>query len=53
MTLEEFQKALYEMKLGHMLSQNNNSCWLRVPGGWVYSDMQGCCFIPFNKEFSN
>ena len=26
--------------------------YVRVPGGWVYSDSNGCCFVPFNPEFA-
>lgn len=39
------------MKPLEKLCQDANSNWLRVPGGWVYSNMQGCVFIPFNNEF--
>ncbi len=26
---------------------------LRVPGGWLYVDNHGSCFVPLSKEFSN
>jgi hypothetical protein len=43
-------KKLYYMKLGDFLIPTNNSHILRVPGGWVYSNMQGNCFIPYNND---
>ena len=46
------EHELYKMKLLDFYSENNNSGFLRVPGGWVYGDLAGCCFIPFNNEFS-
>jgi len=42
MELEEFKPV----------GRNCNISVVRVPGGWVYMTMQGCCFIPFNDEFS-
>ena len=41
----------YAMKLGDMYPPDNNSIIIRVPGGWVYGNMHGTCFIPFNNEF--
>jgi len=46
-------KNIYELKLYEMTSQGNNDSIRRVPGGWVYGDMQGCCFVPFNNEFQD
>jgi len=42
---------LYKIKLGELLIIDNNTIIRRIPGGWIYSDMQGCCFIPFDNEF--
>ena len=42
---------LYNMDLGTKIFFDNNSSWLRVPGGWVYGDMQGTTFVPFHNEF--
>lgn len=44
-------KELYNMKLGEEICFNTRSSWLRVPGGWVYGDVQGTTFIPFSDEF--
>ena len=46
--LELKQKAehLYALELGESYSS-----FLRVPGGWVYGDLQGTTFIPFNNAF--
>lgn len=44
-------ESWYKMKLGESMYPSNNESILRVPGGWVYGDLQGCCFIPFSKEF--
>ena len=44
---------LYNMKLLEFFSENNHTGFLRVPGGWVYGDLAGCCFIPFDNEFQN
>lgn len=41
----------YSMKLGNMYPPDTNSIIIRVPGGWIYGNMQGNCFIPFNNEF--
>jgi hypothetical protein len=51
MTEEEYSERIYGLKLGEMFFPNNSSSWIRVPGGWVYGDLQGTCFIPFNNEF--
>jgi len=48
---KEIAEKLYSMRLGEMTCFNNNSSWLRVPGGWVYGDLQGTTFIPFDNEF--
>ena len=42
---------LYNLKLGENTFCNNNSCYTRVPGGWVYGDFSGCCFVPYSDEF--
>jgi hypothetical protein len=43
--------AWYSLKLGERFAPDNNTSITRVPGGWVYGDMQGTCFIPFHNEF--
>lgn len=48
---ESFKK-MYDMKLGERLALTNNHMIIRVPGGWIYSSMQGEVFIPFDTEFS-
>jgi hypothetical protein len=50
--MAKFQwRLIYQMKLGETHLPDSRTSIVRVPGGWVYSDMQGCCFIPFNNEF--
>ena len=41
----------YKLELGKAFAPDNNSIVRRVPGGWVYGDLHGCCFIPFDNEF--
>lgn len=48
---KSFIEILYEMKPLEKGCQDNNSHWMRVPGGWIYSDMQGTVFVPFDNEF--
>lgn len=47
----DFKKLIYEMDLFEMAAPDSNSILRRVPGGWVYGDMQGVCFVPFHNEF--
>ena len=42
---------LYSMGVGEVVMPNADSVLTRVPGGWVYSDVSGVCFIPYNTEF--
>ncbi len=42
---------LYKMKMLEKLAPDMNSTLVRVPGGWVYSDINGCAFVPFDNEF--
>lgn len=42
---------LWNLKLNGIYAPDSNSMYRRVPGGWVYSDMNGCCFVPLNNEF--
>ena len=44
-------KELYNLKCGERYAPNRHSMWIRVPGGWIYGDMQGTCFVPFDNEF--
>ena len=44
-------KNIYDLKLFEKIALSNNEVVTRVPGGWVYGDMQGTCFIPFDNEF--
>jgi hypothetical protein len=48
---EVLANELYSIELGQYAYPDSNSAIMRVPGGWVYGDMHGCCFIPFNNEF--
>ena len=43
-------KQLYEMKLFEVYYIDHNTLIRRVPGGWVYGDLQGCCFVPLSNE---
>ena len=43
---------LHDMKLLELSAPDNQSMIRRVPGGWVYGDMHGCCFVPYSKEFA-
>jgi len=47
----EFMKMLYKMKPLDIIRQDNYSSWFRIPGGWIYTDMKGIIFIPFDNEF--
>ena len=38
------------MKIGDVVYPNNSSNIVRVPGGWIYGDLQGTVFIPYCKE---
>ena len=42
---------IYNMDLLERFSIDRNSNFTRVPGGWVYGDMQGCCFVPWVADF--
>lgn len=42
---------LYKLNLGEFFTPDSNSRWQRVPGGWIYGDMQGTCFVPFSNEY--
>ena len=46
-TAEEQLKIIYELNLMEYACLNKHSSWLRVPGGWVYGDLQGTVFIPY------
>jgi len=51
MTNEEFVKKLYKMRPLERICFDSLSGWTRVPGGWVYGDLQGTTFVPFDNEF--
>ena len=50
-------KSIYELKLFEIIqieSFNDNSYFIRVPGGWVYKSYcngKTSCFVPFDNEF--
>jgi len=46
-----WKQKLYEMELFQKIAPDNKTLFIRVPGGWVYSDLDGCCFVPFDNEF--
>lgn len=48
----ELAVKLYQLKLGELHMLDNVSSWMRVPGGWIYSDSSGNSFIPYNGEFT-
>lgn len=37
---------LRNMKVGQKVIIDNNSLIVKVPNGWVYESINGCCFIP-------
>ena len=51
MEFEILQHALYDIKLGERYAPNQNTMYTRVPGGWVYGDLHGTCFIPWDNEY--
>ena len=42
---------IYKLKLLESMPVGRNINITRVPGGWVFSNMQGCTFIPYDNEF--
>ena len=40
----------YELKMGDKSFPDKSSMVMRVPGGWVYSNLQGTVLIPYVKE---
>lgn len=51
LALKQKANNLYSMELGACVFFDDRSSWLRVPGGWVYVDLRGTVFIPYNEEF--
>jgi hypothetical protein len=49
--MNEFAEKIYSLKVGERFLPSSMESWTRVPGGWVYGDMQGTVFIPFDNEF--
>ena len=45
--------AWYGLKLGEHFHPNGYSSVTRVPGGWIFGNMQGACFIPWDNEFQS
>lgn len=45
------ETQIYEIGLLERYAPSNNETMIRVPGGWIYSDMSGCCFVPWDNEF--
>ena len=50
MDADKFLEYLYHIKIGQFAAFDNRSAFTRVPGGWVYGDMDGTCFIPFIEK---
>lgn len=51
---EEIFQQFYDLHIGEFFAPDNNSIVTRVPGGWIWGDLQGCCFIPYiNIDDSN
>ena len=48
---EKLVKELYTMKPLECICPDNNSNIMRVPGGWIFTNMQGSVFVPFDNEF--
>jgi hypothetical protein len=46
------EDKLYDLKIGESYLVDNTQSWLRVPGGWVYTNPTGCCFIPYIAKTS-
>ena len=44
-------KGIYALELNEYFNPDSNSSYRRVPGGWIYGDRYGTCFIPFDNEF--
>jgi hypothetical protein len=45
---EKFQKAFTASEVGGVHYPDSNTRVVRVPNGWVWSDMSGTCFIPLH-----
>lgn len=39
-------QELLDMPLGTRRIIDTNTVVTRMPKGWIYGDMQGCCFVP-------
>ncbi len=51
---QKIRTNLYSMKLHEYTKiKEANLYVLRVPGGWLYVDNHGTCFVPLCKEFTN
>jgi len=46
MTYKDQIKTMEQMAVGDRLAPDNNTTIIRVITGWVFSNTQGCCFIP-------
>jgi len=42
---------IYKLKFGEKLYISDVEIWLRVPGGWIYSNPYGNVFIPYDNEY--
>ena len=40
---------VYKLRLYEIYCPDDNSLYRRVPGGWVYEDLSGVCFVPFDN----
>jgi len=45
------QEILHSMICGEEYFPNDSQMFKRVPGGWIYGNMQGNVFIPYDNEF--
>jgi hypothetical protein len=50
---KEAVESISEMEIGNRLAPDNNTNVTRVPGGWVWTDIKGTCFIPYSEYFSD
>lgn len=49
--MEVTAEQLYNMKLHERFAPDNNHSIERVPGGWLYGDLQSTVFVPIDYEF--
>ncbi len=48
---ESDETKIYNLKLLERYPPSTVETIIRVPGGWIYSNIYGCCFVPWDNEF--